>query len=682
MSDGDRNDDDGFNRLGNPDQRQGFIEALAHQLGVPPKDVRRRLKEFLKQAESGRLNDTQIMALQDAVDQIQRIDAFDHPWTFGHRYHRHKFISTDPTCRNCRNQVPHRTMLVCPTCGFPGPWEMAEHMVKSSYIHYYLTEQVKRLLETSLLLDGGASYADGITTAMPRGGAKSTWMCEIVGSWLILTGRSRCLLLLSNTIEQVTDRCNEIRMELEGNDLIIADFGVQAAKKTETRTWSKGDFTLPNRARVVGRGANQSMRGVKNKEYRPDVAIGDDTDDEKYMTSPQQAEKIYEWWDKRVVPACHPNAVFLNSGTIIGELGLLWQMLSTQKGGTSVKQIFRALRDIPGCKNCGFPQQMVGPFDCHVCGERSEAIQPSSYWGARFTNQALLAIKAKIGIWAWETEYDQTPHDSSRSWFQKEWIDRACRPDLAPLAKNARRIIPWGVIECTLNGTEALTIAGLGDDRLKQAPGDIGPYQAIVQAWDPAWARLKGKEQLTAWMGGIGMGLTWDDKFDIFWISRTRGLSSSAAYRKLMHESWVRDIVPMDNDTNMPGQVHMIIEANAAGVMFQYQIEEYWSSIPMISHQTGAEKHDLRDGIPGFAGSFEKNDVIIRTGGSAQHQADAEELKYELQQSGRSQYKDLLMAAWIAWAYLTKWMKIRDRARYDELQRRDALANSSRRSPR
>jgi hypothetical protein len=547
---------------------------------------------------------------------------------------------------------------------------MEEHGVKSSYVHYFLVEQVTRLLNNALLMRGGMHFADGTVTAMPRGGAKSTWLCEIVGSWLVLTGRSRCLLLLSNTVDQVTERSNEIRTELEENPLIIEDFGVQAAKRQSNRTWTKSDFILPNRGRVVARGAMQSMRGVKNREYRPDAIISDDSDDEKFMNTPEMANKVWEWWDTRVVPACHPNAVFMFHGTVIGEMALLWQMMKGHRGTTFRKRVFRAIQDRAGCESCGMPAKRPGKFECPVCDTVTRAVRPCSYWGARFTVPALGVTKQKIGHWAFSTEFQQEPHDDSTSWFHKDWLDAAYRDDLAPLTKSARRIIPWAAIECTLTGDEAVNIATLGDSRYATVPGDLGPYQVIVQCWDPAWAKLKGKEQMTAYMAGLGMGHTWDDKFDIFWLDRTRGLPGNAAYREWMYESWRDHIIPMGS-VERPGQVQMIVEANGAGVLFQYGVEEHWGSVPTMSHQTGAEKHDLTDGIPGLASAFKDGKVIIRAGGSPHQREMAEELQYELKHSGRSQYKDMLMTAWFGWSYISRWMRdIRDPARYNELARR------------
>ena len=670
---------DKFNRRGDDKLRRRAVEALADHIGLASfADMHRGLNDLVEIARKGNFTDSQLENLDGATDLIQRLEAFDRPWVFGQRYMRHKFVSTDPICPNCKNEIPHRTLLICPSCGVQGPWYMEEHTVRSSYVHYFLVEQVTRLLDNSLLMENGAHFADGMVTAIPRGGAKSTWLCEIVGSWLILTGRSRCLLVLSNTVDQVVERCNEIKTELEDNPLIIEDFGVQAARRQDPRTWTKGEFILPNRARVIGKGAMQSMRGVKNREYRPDAVISDDSDDEKYMTTAEMSHKLYEWWDHRVVPACHPNAVYMFHGTVIGEMALLWQQMKGHRGITFAKRVFKAIQDRPGCGQCGMPAPNPGQFDCPVCDIRTNAEKPCSYWGARFTVPALNTIRLRIGHWAWQSEFDQSPHDDSTSWFNKEWLDRSYRDDLAPLVKSARRILPWSVIACTLSGEEAVNLATLGDPRYATVPGDMGPYQAIVQCWDPAWARMKGKENTTAWMAGLGMGLTWDDKFDIFWLDRDRGLDGNAAYREWMYRTWREQILPM-GAIERPGQIGMIIERNAGGVLFQYGIEEHWGSVPLIDHQTGAEKHDLTDGIPGLASAFKEGNVIIRAGGTPKQREMADELVYELKHSGRSQYTDMLMTAWFGWSYLSRWMRdIRDPARYDELARRTAARHKPR----
>ena len=648
------------------------MELLAELLNLDePGDVRIAVNELISMAEAGTISEDGLQALDEASDLLDRLTAFDDPWVFGHRYMSHKFVSTDPVCMNCQSNVPHRTMIFCPTCGAPGPWVFIERKMPSSYVHYLIVEMVRRIVNSDLILENGINRADGMVSAIPRGGAKSTWLAEITSEWLLATKRSRCLLILSNTITQVIERAVEIKTEFEENELLRSDFGPQDASRQDRRKWSQDDFVLANGSRLVARGAMQSMRGVKNRQYRPDVVISDDSDEEKYLTTPDQARKLWGWWDSKVVPACAPQALYLFHGTVLGEMALLWRAMTKSMGGTFERTTIRALEDRVGCSTCGMPASDPGPFDCPVCSRVTEAIKPCSFWGARFTPAALDAIRKRIGHWAWQSEFQQEPHDDSTSWFQQDWLDRSHRDDLAPLDTAARRLLPWSIISCSLTGDEAVRMAEMADPMFKRVPGDLGPYQVIVNPWDPAWARAKPNEQKTAWMAGLGMGLTWDDKLDIFFIDRARGKNSNSAYRQWMYEVWRDHVMPI-NGLEVPGQLAMPVESNGAGTLFQYGIEEHWGSIPMTPHQTGTEKHDLIDGIPGMASWWESGKVIIRAGGDAKQRELAEELIYELKHSGRSQYKDMLMACWIGWAYINRWIRdIRDPARYEELMRRN-----------
>lgn len=681
-----------FYRGGDPEIRKSVTEILAGLLSLnDPSDVRRVMDEMLDDAKAGRMGGTQLRKFSEATDLLQRLEAFDHPWVFGHRYLSHKFVSTDPMCPACKNAVPHRTILTCPTCNSPGPWVMQERSLSSSFCHYALVQQVSELVENGLMLPGSTHRADGMVTAMPRGGAKSTWLCEIISEWLLQTRRARCLLLLSNTINQVMERAVEIRDEIDTNELMVKDFGVQSATRQEKRMWTQDDFVLANGGRCVARGAMQSMRGVKNKQYRPDAVISDDSDDEKYMTTSDQSRKLLDWWDTRVVPACAPNALFMFHGTVLGEMALLWQQMKGNRGMTSAKMIIRAMEDGPGCSVCGMPTRRIGPFDCPVCAKVRTAIAPHSFWGARFTVQALGAVRGKIGHWAWQSEYQQEPHDDSTSWFEKDWLDASLArgKELKSPDVSRRRVIPWSILAVTLTGDEAVKLACMHDSSYERREGEPGPYQIIVQCWDPAWANAKAHEQKSCWMAGATIGLTWDDKIEIMWLDRARGLAGNRDYRKWMHESWLNHGQP-GGGVERRTQAGMIIEKNGGGVLFQSDVEEHWGSIPLIDHQTGVEKHDLVDGIPGMASWFKDGKITIRCGddakrlgakpdepGGMSQKELADELAYELRMSGRSQFKDLLMVAWFGWAYCCRWMRdVRDPARYDELARRNPVERS------
>ena len=119
------------------------LHELASLLHVAnAQDVEIVFRELMQMAADGKLNDDQIYEVQFISDKWEQLEALDNLWIFGHRYMAHYFKSNDPFCPKCRNSVPHRTMLYCPTCHEPGPWLFEERYTPSSYLHYVLTDQI------------------------------------------------------------------------------------------------------------------------------------------------------------------------------------------------------------------------------------------------------------------------------------------------------------------------------------------------------------------------------------------------------------------------------------------------------------------------------------------------------------------------------------------------------------
>ncbi|MEI8087638.1 MAG: hypothetical protein WCG93_15620, partial [Paludibacter sp.] len=70
-----------------------------------------------------------------------------------------------------------------------------------------------------------------------RGGAKSVWADVIIPLWLWMRGEEIFLCLLSDSSERASELLADIQAELEGNPLLINDFGAQKCE---------GDWTVGN----------------------------------------------------------------------------------------------------------------------------------------------------------------------------------------------------------------------------------------------------------------------------------------------------------------------------------------------------------------------------------------------------------------------------------------------------
>ena len=135
-----------------------------------------------------------------------------------------------------------------------------------------------------------------------RGFAKSTLTEEfsIVAS---LFGEVRNVLVLGESETRAADRLRAIKHELEYNEHLIDIFGEQVGPTWgDTRIITSGGVCF----QAYGRG--QSLRGVKYLQWRPDLVILDDVEDEEAVGTPEARMKTLRWLMSTVLPACGDNA--------------------------------------------------------------------------------------------------------------------------------------------------------------------------------------------------------------------------------------------------------------------------------------------------------------------------------------------------------------------------------------
>jgi hypothetical protein len=167
----------------------------------------------------------------------------------------------------------------------------------------------------SAVLTGGL-----FALAMPRGSGKTS-LCEAAVEWATLFGHRRFAALIGATEEAAVEMLDSIKIELETNDLLAADFpevcypvaamaGLtnrgpgQTLDGERTRiTWGAKEIVFPtvkgskaSGARIRVAGITGRVRGMKFKDaqgrtVRPDVAIADDPQTDESADSPIQTDK-------------------------------------------------------------------------------------------------------------------------------------------------------------------------------------------------------------------------------------------------------------------------------------------------------------------------------------------------------------------------------------------------------
>ena len=127
--------------------------------------------------------------------------------------------------------------------------------------------------------------------------AKSTVTMFAV-MYLVLTGRKRNVLMVSNSKDNAVRLLAPYRVNLEANGRIQAYYGRQETPGQ----WTEDEFAAKCGASFRALGAGQSPRGTRNEAVRPDVLLVDDIDTDEDTRNPDVIQKRWDWWENALYP--------------------------------------------------------------------------------------------------------------------------------------------------------------------------------------------------------------------------------------------------------------------------------------------------------------------------------------------------------------------------------------------
>lgn len=157
-----------------------------------------------------------------------------------------------------------------------------------------------------------------------RGSGKSTVMTFSYPLWSILgKQQKKFILILGHTIYQARIYMKNIKEELESNDLLRADLG----PFKEENEWQSYSVVIPRyNARIVCASYEQGIRGLRHRQYRPDLIICDDVEDLESVRTQESRDKTYRWLTGDVVPSGDQNTRLIIIGNLLHEDSLLMRL--------------------------------------------------------------------------------------------------------------------------------------------------------------------------------------------------------------------------------------------------------------------------------------------------------------------------------------------------------------------
>ena len=158
--------------------------------------------------------------------------------------------------------------------------------------------------------------------AAPREHAKSTILfAKVLHS--IVYELAHFVVVFRDSDDVAKQTVDDIRQELEANERLIEDYGDLIGR----RKWTEAEFVTSNGVKVLGRGRGSSARGLRFKQYRPDLVLVDDIEDDQSTDSKQQRDKLERWLKRVVLNIIGPEGRFLMVGTVLHHDSLLSRLL-------------------------------------------------------------------------------------------------------------------------------------------------------------------------------------------------------------------------------------------------------------------------------------------------------------------------------------------------------------------
>lgn len=187
----------------------------------------------------------------------------------------------------------------------------------TDYIKYPLAPFQKELL--TLVQDSGNEL---MVIVAFRASAKSTIITLAFTIWSAVTGRRKYPLILSLNQQRVQQALFNIRQEFEQNSLLLQDFGPFSTINDE---WSHNSLFLSYlEARITAVSTGEGFRGLRERQFRPDLVISDDIEDVQSAASLDARTKLWQLINAELFPIGDLQTKFIFLGNLVhGESALM-----------------------------------------------------------------------------------------------------------------------------------------------------------------------------------------------------------------------------------------------------------------------------------------------------------------------------------------------------------------------
>ncbi len=158
-----------------------------------------------------------------------------------------------------------------------------------------------------------------------RGSGKSTIVTFSYSLWAILGVQTKkFVLIICQTQAQAKQHMMNLRHELEQNKLLGGDLGPFQEESVE---WGAHSLVFSNtNARIAIASIDQSIRGIRHHENRPDLIILDDVEDISITKTMEGRNKLFDWFTREIVPLGDIGTRIIMVGNLLHEDSLMMRL--------------------------------------------------------------------------------------------------------------------------------------------------------------------------------------------------------------------------------------------------------------------------------------------------------------------------------------------------------------------
>ena len=272
------------------------------------------------------------------------------------------------------------------------------------------------------------SRADGCRRVIeaPRGHAKSTTFTFKDSIHAAVYAYKHYEIILSDSSEQAEGFLTDIKTELEENAALLEDFGT-----LEGRVWKASVILLSNGVKIEAIGSGKKIRGRRHKQWRPDLIVCDDLENDENVNTPDQRRKLRDWFYKAVSKAGDTYTDIVYIGTLLHYDALLANVAKNPsyrdvkyRGVISFadnSELWDAWESIyTDLANENREQEAKAFYEAN----RVEMLEGTAVlWEEKLSYYDLMVIRISEGEASFNSEIQNDPIDPENCTFQEEWFD-------------------------------------------------------------------------------------------------------------------------------------------------------------------------------------------------------------------------------------------------------------------